>query len=78
MRILERLKIIYQKPVELACGALMVSITAVVFLQVVSGMYSATLSTGRKKWPGISLSGWLFSERLWLCGAARTSASMLW
>ena len=36
MRILERLKIIYQKPVELACGALMVAITAVVFLQVVS------------------------------------------
>ncbi len=36
MRILERLKIIYQKPVELACGALMVAITAVVFLQVIS------------------------------------------
>ena len=36
MRILGRLKIIYQKPVELACGALMVAITAVVFLQVVS------------------------------------------
>lgn len=36
MRILEGLKIIYQKPVELACGALMVAITAVVFLQVIS------------------------------------------
>ena len=36
MRILEWLKIIYQKPVELACGALMVAITAVVFLQVIS------------------------------------------
>jgi len=36
MRILERLKIIYQKPVELACVALMVAITAVVFLQVIS------------------------------------------
>jgi len=36
VRILGRLKIIYQKPVELACGALMVAITAVVFLQVVS------------------------------------------
>jgi len=36
VRILERLKIIYQKPVELACGALMVAITAVVFLQVIS------------------------------------------
>jgi len=36
MRILERLKIIYQKPVELACGALMVAITGVVFLQVIS------------------------------------------
>ena len=36
MNILGRLKIIYQKPVELACGALMVAITAVVFLQVVS------------------------------------------
>ncbi len=36
MRILGWLKIVYQKPVELACGALMVAITAVVFLQVVS------------------------------------------
>ena len=36
MNILGRLKIIYQKPVELACGALMVAITAVVFLQVIS------------------------------------------
>jgi TRAP-type C4-dicarboxylate transport system permease small subunit len=36
VRILGRLKIVYQKPVELACGALMVAITAVVFLQVVS------------------------------------------
>jgi TRAP-type C4-dicarboxylate transport system permease small subunit len=34
--ILERLKIFYQKPVEVACGALMVAITAVVFLQVIS------------------------------------------
>jgi TRAP-type C4-dicarboxylate transport system permease small subunit len=33
---LGRLKIIYQKPVELACGALMTAITGVVFLQVVS------------------------------------------
>ncbi len=30
------LKMIYQKPVEVACGALMVAITGVVFLQVVS------------------------------------------
>jgi TRAP-type transport system small permease protein len=30
------LKIVYQKPVEVACGALMVAITGVVFLQVVS------------------------------------------
>jgi TRAP-type C4-dicarboxylate transport system permease small subunit len=36
VRILGWLKIIYQNPVELACGALMVAITAVVFLQVVS------------------------------------------
>jgi TRAP-type C4-dicarboxylate transport system permease small subunit len=36
VNILEWLKIIYRKPVELACGALMVAITAVVFLQVVS------------------------------------------
>jgi TRAP-type transport system small permease protein len=36
VRLLGRLKIIYQKPVEVACGALMVAITAVVFLQVVS------------------------------------------
>jgi TRAP-type C4-dicarboxylate transport system permease small subunit len=36
MRIPECLKIIYQKPVELACGALMVAITAVVFIQVIS------------------------------------------
>ena len=36
MNILGRLKIIYQKPVELACGALMVAITVVVFLQVIS------------------------------------------
>jgi len=36
VKILGCLKIIYQKPVELACGALMVAIPAVVFLQVVS------------------------------------------
>jgi TRAP-type C4-dicarboxylate transport system permease small subunit len=36
VKILRRLKILYQKPVELACGALMVAITAVVFLQVIS------------------------------------------
>jgi TRAP-type C4-dicarboxylate transport system permease small subunit len=36
VKILGWLKIIYQKPVELACGALMVAITAVVFLQVIS------------------------------------------
>jgi TRAP-type C4-dicarboxylate transport system permease small subunit len=36
VKILGWLKIIYQKPVELACGALMVAITAVVFLQVLS------------------------------------------
>jgi len=36
MRILAWLKVIYQKPVELACGVLMVAITGVVFLQVVS------------------------------------------
>ena len=36
MNILEGLKIICRKPVELACGLLMVGITAVVFLQVVS------------------------------------------
>jgi TRAP-type C4-dicarboxylate transport system permease small subunit len=36
VRILGRLKIIYQKPVELACGVLMAAIAAVVFLQVVS------------------------------------------
>ena len=36
VKFLERLKIIYQRPVELACGVLMVAITAVVFLQVVS------------------------------------------
>ena len=36
MRMSGWLKIIYQKPVELACGALMVAITGVVFLQVVS------------------------------------------
>jgi TRAP-type C4-dicarboxylate transport system permease small subunit len=36
VNILGGLKIIYQKPVELACGALMVAITAVVFLQVIS------------------------------------------
>ena len=36
MRILAWLKVIYQKPVELVCGVLMVAITGVVFLQVVS------------------------------------------
>ena len=36
MRILAWLKVTYQKPVELACGVLMVAITGVVFLQVVS------------------------------------------
>ncbi len=33
---LEWLKVIYRRPVELACGGLMAAITAVVFLQVVS------------------------------------------
>ena len=36
MRMPGWLKMIYQKPVEVACGALMVAITGVVFLQVVS------------------------------------------
>jgi TRAP-type C4-dicarboxylate transport system permease small subunit len=36
VRILGWLRVIYQKPVEVACGALMVAITGVVFLQVVS------------------------------------------
>ena len=36
MRMPGWLKIIYRKPVEVACGALMVAITGVVFLQVVS------------------------------------------
>jgi TRAP-type C4-dicarboxylate transport system permease small subunit len=36
MKMLTWLKIIYQKPVEVACGVLMAAIAAVVFLQVVS------------------------------------------
>jgi len=36
MKTFGRLEFIYKKPVELACGVLMVAITAVVFLQVIS------------------------------------------
>ena len=36
MKISGGLKIIYKKPVEVACGVLMVAITGVVFLQVIS------------------------------------------